>query len=306
MIRPRHQLVPLWPVPPNWEWTSVSDIAGVGLGRQRSPKNHTGKNMRPYVRAGNITWNGWDLADVKEMNFDDADFERFRLSPGDVLVNEGSGSANEVGKPAIWQGQIENCCFQNTLIRVKPEGCTSEYIHSYFLLSALTENFVSKTQGVNIHHIGKEGLASFPVPVCPLSEQRRIVTKIDSLSAKSRRGREHLNHIPGLVEKYKQAILATAFRGELTRDWRNRTGRPFDWESTTLGQQLVDIRYGTAKKCDYAGGAVGVLRIPNVQLGKIQIDDLKSADFTSDELRKLRLEKGDILIIRSNELVVQR
>ncbi|UGY11805.1 hypothetical protein HAP48_0001435 (plasmid) [Bradyrhizobium septentrionale] len=159
MTRRRDQLVPLWPVPPNWEWAPVSDIAGVGLGRQRSPENHTGKNMRPYVRAANITWNGWDLADVKEMNFDDADFERFRLCAGDVLVNEGSGSANEVGKPAIWQGQIENCCFQNTLIRVKPEGCTSEYIHSYFLLSALKENFVSKTQGVNIYHIGKEGLA---------------------------------------------------------------------------------------------------------------------------------------------------
>jgi type I restriction enzyme S subunit len=220
MIRRRDQLVPLWPVPPNWKWASVSDIAGVGLGRQRSPENHTGENMRPYVRAGNITWNGWDLADVKEMNFDDADFERFRLCPGDVLVNEGSGSANEVGKPAIWQGQIENCCFQNTLIRVKPEGCMSEYIRSYFLLSALTENFVSETQGINIHHIGKEGLACFPVPVCPHSEQHRIVTKIDSLSAKSRRAQEHLDHIPQLVERYKQAVLAAAFRGDLTNEWR--------------------------------------------------------------------------------------
>jgi type I restriction enzyme, S subunit len=63
---------------------------------------------------------------------------------------------------------------------------------------------------------------------------------------------------------------------------------------------LADIRYGTAKKCGYDAGAVGVLRIPNVQLGEISVDDLKSADFTSDELKKLRLEKGDILIIRSN------
>jgi type I restriction enzyme S subunit len=131
-------------------------------------------------------------------------------------------------------------------------------------------------------------------PIAPLSEQRRIVTKIDSSSAKSRRAREHLDHIPRLVEKYKQAVLAAAFRGDLTREWRKRAGRHLDWENTTLGQKLVNIRYGTSKKCDYEGGAVGVLRIPNVQHGKILINDLKSADFTSDELENLRL------VIRSN------
>src|SRR5688572_16769003 len=126
-------VIALWPTPTSWEWTAVSSVGSVALGRQRSPSNHNGPHMRPYLRAANITWDGWDLSDVKEMNFDDADFSRFRLHPGDVLVNEGSGSAKEVGKPAIWQGQIENCCFQNTLVRVQPRACTSEYLYSYFL-----------------------------------------------------------------------------------------------------------------------------------------------------------------------------
>jgi len=63
---------------------------------------------------------------------------------------------------------------------------------------------------------------------------------------------------------------------------------------------LTNIRYGTAKKCDYAGGAVGVLRIPNVQHGYIALDDIKSADFSENELLSLRLDEGDILFIRSN------
>jgi type I restriction enzyme S subunit len=144
------------------------------------------------------------------------------------------------------------------------------------------------------------GMQQATVPVPPLPEQRRIVTKIDSLSAKTGRARARLDHVPRLVEKYKQAILAAAFRGDLTQEWRSQAGWPRNWEDTTLGQLLVDIRYGTAKKCGYDAGAVGVLRIPNVQLGKISVDDLKSADFTDDELKKLRLEEGDILIIRSN------
>jgi type I restriction enzyme, S subunit len=46
------------------------------------------------------------------MNFDPRDFERYRLQIGDVLINEGSGNANEVGKSAIWKGEIENYYFQ--------------------------------------------------------------------------------------------------------------------------------------------------------------------------------------------------
>ncbi len=35
------------------------------------------------------------------MNFDDADFAKYKLEPGDILLNEASGSPREVGKPAI-------------------------------------------------------------------------------------------------------------------------------------------------------------------------------------------------------------
>jgi type I restriction enzyme S subunit len=144
------------------------------------------------------------------------------------------------------------------------------------------------------------GLERARVPLPPRPEQRRIVAKIDSLTGKSRRARDHLDHIPRLVEKYKQAVLAAAFRGELTREWRAQRGTPAGYQTASLADVLTDIRYGTAKKCDYDGGATPVLRIPNVQKGEIALEDLKSADFEEAELRKLRLRSGDLLVIRSN------
>jgi type I restriction enzyme S subunit len=131
--------------------------------------------------------------------------------------------------------------------------------------------------------------------VPPLSEQHRIVAKIDSLSGKSKRARDHLEHIPRLVEKYKQAILAAAFRGDLTREWRASISRKGSWESTSIGRVLTDIRYGTAKKCSYDSGALGVLRIPNVQQGRVILEDIKCAVFNESELEALRLQAGDIL-----------
>ena len=74
--------------------------------------------------------------------------------------------------------------------------------------------------GTTVDSVDFERLKAFRVFISPLPEQRRIVAKIDSLSAKSKRARDHLDRIPRLVEKYKQAILAAAFRGELTWDWR--------------------------------------------------------------------------------------
>lgn len=222
-----------WSVPASWAWTTVETVGGVGLGRQRSPENHSGPYMRQYVRAANISWSGWELSDVLSMNFDPDDFERFRLHPGDVLLNEGSGSSAEVGKSAIWRGQIEDCCFQNTLLRVQPQAVSPEFLQLYFILAARSGRFVPETQGVNIFHIGKAGLAKFPVPVPPPDEQCRIVAKLDSLRARSGRSRSELDHIPKLIERYKQAILAKAFSGELTKDWRAmRSELPAPTDST--------------------------------------------------------------------------
>jgi type I restriction enzyme S subunit len=61
---------------------------------------------------------------------------------------------------------------------------------------------------------------AFYIALPPMREQRQIVGRIKGLSGKSERARDQLDHIPRLVEKYKQAILAAAFRGALTLEWR--------------------------------------------------------------------------------------
>ncbi|WP_238273294.1 restriction endonuclease subunit S [Methylobacterium cerastii] len=203
------------------------------------------------------------------MNFDEADFARFQLRAGDVLINEGSGSATEVGKPAIWKGEIADCCFQNTLLRVQPTACTSDFVYNYIKFCARGGGFVASTQGVSIYHIGREGLAKYPVPVAPLPEQQRIVSRIHSLSAKSKNARNHLDNAANLVEKYRKAILRAAFGGKITKEWRGPQVRersastklpaefrnanlPDTWETTPLDRAVHnhDARRIPLKKDD--------------------------------------------------------
>lgn len=203
-------------LPENWLYAPVEAVGDVFLGRQRSPKNHSGSYMRPYVRAANITWDGWNLSDVKEMNFDPSDFERFKLKVGDVLINEGSGSADEVGKPAVWNGEIENCCFQNTLICVRPSEDISEYLYFIFLNAAVSKAFVKETRGIGIYHLGKARFAAFRIPIPPLEEQKEIVRRIKHLFAYADRLESYYRKALGRAKKIESAFLSKAFRGELT------------------------------------------------------------------------------------------
>ena len=202
-------------LPDGWCWTRVDSVGKVSLGRQRSPKYHQGTQMRPYMRSANITWKGWDLSDINEMNFDDRDFATFKLERGDVLINEGSGSADEVGKPAIWNDEIPDCCFQNTLISVRPFEKMSKYIYFVFLNAALSKAFVDETRGVNIHHIGKQGLTQFLVPLTSLQEQAEVVSRIEKCFKSIQSIEEQYKNSHGQLEILDRSILAKAFRGEL-------------------------------------------------------------------------------------------
>jgi type I restriction enzyme, S subunit len=185
------------------------------LGRQRSPKDHTGPYMRPYVRSANVTWTGWDLSDVKEMNFAPSEFETFYLRPGDVLLNEGSGSAKEVGKPAVWRNEIEGACFQNTLLRVRPHGYDPDLLRYCLLYVALSGQFIQNTKGVNIIHIGKTGLAKTIIPVPPIDQQPRLLSTISEAFARADRMEAEAARARSLLDRLEAAILSRAFRGEL-------------------------------------------------------------------------------------------
>jgi len=76
--------------------------------------------------------------------------------------------------------------------------------------------------GININNFRTSDLEALPLPIAPQTEQLRIVSKLDHLFNRSNNSREELAHIPHLVERYRAALLAEAFRGKATADWRER------------------------------------------------------------------------------------
>jgi type I restriction enzyme S subunit len=146
----------------------------------------------------------------------------------------------------------------------------------------------------------QEAMRSIHVPLAPLPEQKRIADKLDALLARADACRQRLDRVLAILKRFRESVLVAATSGELTGEWREERRYPGEWRTTSLGDVLRDVRYGTAKKCSYEPRATPVLRIPNVASGTVSHEDLKYAEFDDGERRKLELSPGDILMIRSN------
>ncbi|CAL9306393.1 restriction endonuclease subunit S [Streptomyces sp. SudanB135_2055] len=285
-------------LPEGWVRVRLDQVAEVRLGRQRSPKNHIGTHMRPYLRAANVDWNGLKLDDVKEMNFTDDELAVYRLKKGDIVLSEASGSPSEVGKPAIWNDEIADCCLQNTLIRVRSHGVDPNYLFHFLRSEAIRGAFVEHSRGVGIHHIGSARLAAWQVPVPPLEEQQRIVAALE----------EQLSRLDAAVgnavEVRKKLLAYKASRElEIVPSPKSRTGEqvlPDGWRMVRLSDISHSSGYGTSAKCGYEGDGSAVLRIPNIQSGSIDPDDLKYALDVGLDLNAYKVKAGDLLVVRTN------
>jgi type I restriction enzyme S subunit len=105
-------------IPKSWEAVTIQEIGDVQLGQQRAPKYSIGLMPRPYLRVANVYDGYLKLDDVLEMDFPERDLYKYLLKPGDILLNEGQ-SLELVGRSAIYNGEIEGCCFQKTLLRFR-------------------------------------------------------------------------------------------------------------------------------------------------------------------------------------------
>jgi type I restriction enzyme S subunit len=196
-----------------WIQATVSEIGTVQLGRQRSPKDHHGPWMTPYLRAANITWEGFSLEDIKSMNFNPAEREKFALKAGDILLNEASGSASEVGKPAFWRGEISDCCFQNTLIRVRTIPALQRWAWLHFLADAKSGWFSRSSKGVGIHHLSANTLSAHTIRIPPPQQQERILAEVDRRFSVLDQVEATVTASLARCGKLRQAILKRTFRG---------------------------------------------------------------------------------------------
>jgi len=205
------------PTPEGWAWTPLSDIA-------RLESGHTPSRSHPEYWDGDIAWIG--IKDAREHH--------------GTVINDTSQHVTQAGidNSAARLLPAKTVCLSRTasvgyvVLMGRPMATSQDFVNwicspaidpdflKWILLAEGEEGLRKFGKGTTHTTIYFPEVEAFHACIPPLNEQRRIVGKLDSVFELTRAGRARLERLPALLEKLKRSILAAAFRGDLTKEWR--------------------------------------------------------------------------------------
>ena len=201
-------------IPQGWEWTRIGNIFNHTSGKQQSSSNKGGGTPQKFITTSNLYWGHFILDNVKVMNFTDEEIKTCSATKGDLLVCEGGAG---YGRSAIWNEDYD-ICLQNHVHRLRP--CVSgicEYVYHFIYLLKESNNLASV--GTAMPGLSANRLKGLLLPFPPLSEQRRIVTKLAELLPQIEKYNNVQNKLDELntniKDSLKKSILQEAIQGKL-------------------------------------------------------------------------------------------
>ncbi|MEL7068489.1 MAG: restriction endonuclease subunit S [Cyanobacteria bacterium J06581_3] len=196
-------------LPKNWSLAKINDVADIESNLV-DPKDF---QSYPHVAPNRIESGNGKLLEYKTIETDAVTSSKHLFFPGHIIYSK--------IRPYLAKAVIvdfEGLCSAD-MYPIKA-NINPVYLHKW-LISAEFTHLVSRTQGRTVlPKVNQKALKKIAIPIPPLNEQHRIVTKIEALTTRSRKAREALDAIPTLLDQFRQSVLAAAFRGDLTADWR--------------------------------------------------------------------------------------
>ena len=161
-------------IPEGWVWCRLGDIFLHSSGKQLSGSNKEG-TLHQYITTSNLYWGRFELDNLKSMYYKDSELEKCTAIKGDLLVCEGG----DIGRSAIWPFDYD-ICLQNHVHRLRPfDNGYTKFV--YYIMMLFKSLDMIGGRGIAIQGLSASALKSIIIPLPPLSEQRRIVTKLEEL-----------------------------------------------------------------------------------------------------------------------------
>jgi type I restriction enzyme S subunit len=221
------------------------------------------------------------------MDFEEREREDFRLRVGNVLVCEGG----EVGRAAVWHGELDECYFQKALHRLRPDParCLPEFLQFQFSVLAKSGQLAEYTSHATISHLTGVKLAGLRIPLPSLDEQRRIVDLLDRAAGIRRLRRQAQDTASELIP----ALFTKTFGDPATN--------PMGWPVVSFGTLMSGCDYGSSEKASGDSSGTPIIRMGNVTAaGYLDLRDIKYLNQPPQALSKFALQSGDLLFNRTN------
>jgi hypothetical protein len=166
----------------------------------------------PYLRNQNVSWDRFDLTDIKQMPLLPDERHRYQVLPGDLLACEG----RHVGKCAIWQGEMTPMYYQKALHRIRP---WAQYSNRFLLwclwLGNSRGDFYADGTGSTIPHLPAEKLRRVRIPAADRETQDAIVKETDTTARAAGAARDTAATLVQRLADYRDALITEAVTGQL-------------------------------------------------------------------------------------------
>ena len=208
-------------LPSGWSWATIEEIRasnGPIVYGILQPGPDLPEGVR-YVRPTEIVNDKIQLDSLRRTSQEIAKkYERSALLPGDLLIS----IVGTIGKVARVPAELAGANITQSSARIRPNLSLIEKDFLAWALKSptLRTQYDKHRLGTGVPRLNIAHIRDLRIPIAPLPEQHRIVAKIEALQERSRKARAALEAIPPLLEQFRQSVLAAAFRGDLTADWR--------------------------------------------------------------------------------------
>lgn len=208
-------------IPAHWHIAPLYAKYSVQLGKMLSQEASDGPHPAAYLRNANVQWGRVILDDLREMNFSWAERRKFALRKGDLLVCEGG----EVGRTAIWYGEMAECYYQKAIHRVRPIRSTEHPPFLFYVMRAAAhrEVFLAEGNQSTIPHLTAEKLRRHRFPFPPPPEQINIAQYLDHVTKAADDVVGHEQRIAAKLREYRQTLISAAVTGQI--DVRDRASQ---------------------------------------------------------------------------------
>lgn len=190
----------------SWPIHNFSDIASSRLGKMLDAKQQTGKYSYPYLANFNVQWFNFNVDNLNQMDFNEAEQKEFELRDGDLLVCEGG----EIGRCAVWHNEIQPCFFQKALHRVRcnRQLVQPDYLAWWFKYNCNHGGFAEIAGAkATIAHLPGIKLKQLQVALPPLSLQNEFAAFVERVDQQKQTVQQSLDRL----ELMKKALMQKYF-----------------------------------------------------------------------------------------------
>ena len=222
-------------LPSYWSEQYLESISIISGGLTKNASRKVLEEQVPYLRVANVHANELRLDDISYIGIKESEKPRTLLQEYDLLIVEGNGSIEHIGRVALWTGEIHPCYHQNHLIKARIfEVVEPKYI-LYFLLSATGRERIVKVASstTGLHTLSLSKVSNLIIPLTSLAEQKQIIELLESKLSDSERLVDDIDTQLKKANLLKTSILHKAFQGKLV---------PQDPNDPPASELLVQIK----------------------------------------------------------------